>query len=390
MIYTIEWLTKVLLCQGVILLAYLIIKSEPLFSLRRVWMIGALLVPLILPFVEGSFLTSESGGHLFFYEFEPVTVYAGSKLQSLSWSAIMFWSVTIVIGLKLVGFLRTVFFVVFRTKKIAHGLRVWNGSFSFSFFRIIILAEKDQNDEMVLAHESAHVQMHHYFDLIVSEIVTGLFWFSPFVWIFNRELKKIHEFQADQYVLKVFGVIEYKECLFEKATGFRPLTGSHSFGSLTLKNRFMMMTKKSSAFAGTRIVFATIVLFSWVAMVAFAAQEQPPGSKSESQVPLVDVENQPDVYPVYPGGQDAMMKYLSGSINYPESARIAGKEGKVVVKFVVDKTGKIKDVKIASGVEASLDAEAMRVVKEMPDWTPGEKGGKKVNVEMVLPIQFKL
>jgi TonB family protein len=77
-------------------------------------------------------------------------------------------------------------------------------------------------------------------------------------------------------------------------------------------------------------------------------------------------------------------------VKYPKEAANAGVEGKVFVEFTVTKEGKIKDAKVAKGAEESLDKEALRVVNAMPDWTPGEKDGKKVDVKMTLPIAFKL
>ena len=98
-----------------------------------------------------------------------------------------------------------------------------------------------------------------------------------------------------------------------------------------------------------------------------------------------------EVQPEFPGGQEAMMKYLASNIKYPAEARDAGKEGRAIVKFVVKKDGLLTDIEIArSAGDASLDGEALRVVKGMPKWNPGTQGGKPVNVQFMLPIVFKL
>lgn len=81
--------------------------------------------------------------------------------------------------------------------------------------------------------------------------------------------------------------------------------------------------------------------------------------------------------PEFPGGMGAFMRYVADSLNYPDSARKARIQGRVIVQFLVTKTGEITDVKVARSVEASLDAEAIRLVKAMPNWTPGVKDGKK-------------
>jgi len=82
--------------------------------------------------------------------------------------------------------------------------------------------------------------------------------------------------------------------------------------------------------------------------------------------------------------------YLSNNLHYPESARLNNVEGRVVVRFVVDKKGRITDAKIVTGIDDSCDAEALRVVKNMPPWMPGRQNGKAVKVYYNLPIRFKL
>lgn len=99
---------------------------------------------------------------------------------------------------------------------------------------------------------------------------------------------------------------------------------------------------------------------------------------------------QAEVMPAFKGGEDAMFKYLAKSIQYPAEAREKGEQGKVFVGFVVDEKGNVTDAVIKRGVSATLNAEALRVINAMPKWTPGEQDGKKVKVEYVVPIYFKL
>ena len=94
--------------------------------------------------------------------------------------------------------------------------------------------------------------------------------------------------------------------------------------------------------------------------------------------------------PQFPGGDAAMMKWLSSNINYPPQAAEEGVEGKVQVSFVVEKDGKISNVTIARGKHPALDAEAKRVVSKMPKWQPGKNYGIPVPVIYILPVSFKL
>ena len=92
----------------------------------------------------------------------------------------------------------------------------------------------------------------------------------------------------------------------------------------------------------------------------------------------------------FPGGLQAMMEFLGKNTKYPEMARENGIQGRVYIQFVVYKDGSIKDVKVMKGRHATLDKEAVRVVKSMPKWVPGKQRGKSVNSRFTLPVKFKI
>ena len=94
--------------------------------------------------------------------------------------------------------------------------------------------------------------------------------------------------------------------------------------------------------------------------------------------------------PRYPGGQSAMNEYLITNTKYPADAKAEGVEGRVVCSFVVDEDGNVVEVKVVRSAHPSLDAEAIRVIENMPKWKPGIKDGKPVSVRFKLPISFKL
>lgn len=97
-----------------------------------------------------------------------------------------------------------------------------------------------------------------------------------------------------------------------------------------------------------------------------------------------------EVMPQFPGGQIAMLQYLMKNIKYPEQAVKEGIQGRVTVRFIVEKDGSISDVKPVLSVHPLLNKEAVRVVKSMPKWTPGKQNGKPVRVRFNLPVMFKL
>jgi TonB family protein len=96
-----------------------------------------------------------------------------------------------------------------------------------------------------------------------------------------------------------------------------------------------------------------------------------------------------DKMPEFPGGQVALVKFLSKNIKYPEKFKKEKINGRVFVSFVIDKTGKVIKAKIEKSLNELCDAEALRVINKMPDWIPGEKNGEKVAVQFGLPVNFE-
>lgn len=111
-----------------------------------------------------------------------------------------------------------------------------------------------------------------------------------------------------------------------------------------------------------------------------------PAPKEDENKVFTSVEQMPQ----FPGGDAALMKYLSQHLQYPAMAAENGTQGKVIVQFVVTKTGKVGEVKVVRSLSADCDNEAKRVVKSLPNFTPGRQNGQAVNVWYTLPVTFKL
>lgn len=94
--------------------------------------------------------------------------------------------------------------------------------------------------------------------------------------------------------------------------------------------------------------------------------------------------------PEFPGGEDALTKFLSRNIQYPPEARENGIEGKVIVQFFIDKNGNLQDIKIISSPDASLSAETLRIMHLMPQWKPNRFEGMFVEEKNTFPIRFQL
>ena len=153
----------------------------------------------------------------------------------------------------------------------------------------------------------------------------------------------------------------------------------------------MMTINKSSRWNTLRALAVVPVIA--LALLAFA---NPKTETADKLVAYQQAKESKDVYnsveqmPEYPGGVVEMMKFLQRNIQYPANAAKNEVEGRVILQFVVEKDGQIGDVKVVRSVDPELDAEAMRVVKSMPNFIPGRQDGKPVAVFYTIPISFKL
>jgi TonB family protein len=132
--------------------------------------------------------------------------------------------------------------------------------------------------------------------------------------------------------------------------------------------------------------------------VSILPEPEPPisGGITYDPLPELEVATNPEevlsyaeVMPEFPGGMSEMIKFLQENMIYPDEMKENGIEGRIYVQFVVTKTGSIEEVTIAKGING-LNREAIRLVKQMPNWKPGTNYGKQVNVKMVVPILFSL
>lgn len=112
-----------------------------------------------------------------------------------------------------------------------------------------------------------------------------------------------------------------------------------------------------------------------------------PEPKPEVETKIFEVVEQ---MPTFPGGDAALMEFLRKNVVYPVVAQENGVQGRVVISFVVERDGSITDVKVARSVDPSLDREAARVVKSMPNWIPGKQNGSAVRVKYNVPVSFRL
>ncbi|MBK9191323.1 MAG: energy transducer TonB [Crocinitomicaceae bacterium] len=125
----------------------------------------------------------------------------------------------------------------------------------------------------------------------------------------------------------------------------------------------------------------------------YGDQQTEPATETEPEEPFTDesdVSDFAEVDPAFPGGESAMIKFIQENVTYPELSREMGEQGTVYVQFVVHTDGSIQNVKVLKGVSELLDREAVRVIKKMPNWSPGKQDGEPVRVRYQIPINFRI
>lgn len=367
---------------------------------------------------------------------------------------IAYWGIVALLMIRLIMQLAGIIHLACRCRKVQigntniHLLPKADGPFSF-FHWIFIHPSSHTEEEFneILTHEQTHARQWHSIDVIISELVCIFCWCNPFAWLMKREIRTNLEYMADARVLENgYDSKTYQYHLLGLSHQKAAATIYNSFNVLPLKKRIKMMNKKRTKGIGRTkyLMFlplaALLMIISNIEVVARTTKEfakemmAAPEEQGVSQTELANGPELPDgmtgvatlqdkkgmqktkevapppppapvksatvndsvvfevveEMPDFPGGQSALMEYLAKNIKYPATAHENGKQGRVIVMFVVKKDGSISDVKTVRGVDPYLDKEAERVIAAMPNWKPGKQRGQAVNVRFTVPVTFRL
>jgi TonB family protein len=294
----------------------------------------------------------------------------------------------------------------------------------FSFFNLIFMnptLHTEPEARQILAHEQTHARQMHSLDVLLGELLTIVCWFNPAAWLLKREIRQNLEFLADNNVLQSgFDTRDYQYHLLQLSYQIPTVPLVNKFNVLPIKKRIIMMNQQKTAKAGL-LKYSLIVPLALVLVLSSNAQtvvtttrkvlSEPTDTTKVHQIKkktikiitkndsteITTTENdgkttyqKVEKMPQFPGGEKALMEHIRSFIKYPTDAHEKGIQGTVIVKFVVNKLGKVVNAEILRGVYPSIDAEGLEVVNSMPNWAPGEQKGKKVSVYYTLPISFKL
>lgn len=417
------------------------------------WLIYAvaLMVPALnLEYWVRDTPTMASMANVYADTFYPVVV-VKAQAPSITWMDMLlgiYWAGVAVLSLRLVWQLFSIIrLAVISRKQEVEGITVHllkgEGS-PFSFFRWIFMYPSTQDGKQlheVMVHECTHVSGLHSLDTLFSELFSIACWFNPFAWLMRQEVRMNLEYLADESVLSDGNARKSYQYHLLGLAYRQPKDSAqiaNNFNLLPLKKRIKMMNKRRTSEIGKAkyLLFAplagALLMVSNIESVAREIGEQVPEvaevqqkadqalnadvavanpmakaeeakaaelAKAEAKASDVTapadttknvVYDVTETMPQFPGGQGVMMKYLAANIKYPASAVKAKKQGRVIVAFVIQKDGSVTNARIVRSVDPELDAEALRIVKAMPNWTPGTQDGKPVNVNYTIPVVFSL
>ena len=275
------------------------------------------------------------------------------------------------------------------------------GSFSF-FHRIWIEEPAGDRGRLseIIAHERGHVSSEHSWDRLWAAALCAVLWWSPFVWMWSRSLREVHEYQADRAALdRGFDSRQYIILMLRQSTDLHPELVS-GFGHSLIKKRLVMISRFSPRRAKFRILLSLPLVALLMALVSFTAAPTAGADRSSESVRAVAgpgsersdrVYERPEVMPEFPGdAPNALMSWIAGHLKYPAEAAEKGISGTVVCRFVVSKTGRVLQPEIIESPDRSLSEEVLRLFGLMPDWKPGSQDGVPVDVSLTLPVRFSL
>jgi len=422
---------------------YLWLRRETFHQLNRAYLLAAAALSLFIPVLQSDwvrswFLTERVHEAVYtYYDLDAVFVTAlPQQAVGLTWGdAFAFvYMAGVLVGLGRLSFqLAHLQQFLSRRKSTA-------GRMAFSFFNHLVVGRHLDGRDTILIHERVHARQLHSADVLLVELLAIFNWFNPAVYAYRQSLRAVHEFIADQHASRHAPTkADYALLLFAKqfgasTLGISPQLTNSFFNQSLLLRRVAMLQKSHSPrrallkYGLTAPLFGAMLVFSSAAVsdsrALEAVERVVQSAQSVSTLPLVAFEPDgteagfPDlaeavalspelqrvmrrdtVEPLFtmveepaqfPGGNEALGRFLARNLRYPTEAKAASATGKVFVSFVVEKNGAVTNAQVMKGIGYGTEAEALRVVRLMPVWKPGRQSGRVVRSQFVLPFTFAL
>ncbi len=416
-------------CMIIFYLFYrLVLAGQTFFMMNRAYLIATAILSLIIPLF--SIDISSANQAIGYYMLNPIVVTAGSGLESAI-SNLSFTDIILIVyltgaSLFMIRFIYQIFQLITIVRKFGisrnYGINIIltdNSLSPFSFFNMVFLDKSHLSPEEfnhIIEHEKMHIRQKHTIDLLLLELFGIFQWFNPFVRLYIKSIKEIHEHLADREVIRNGANLKsYMELIMKRSGGVRFFEMANNFNFLTIKRRIKMIGSakppKISFFrfvlllpvvSGLLLVFActdkeNITPVEKVESISITTEDKAPETteKNEGTVTKADEINiktsaeKKGNYIVVDSEPEVDLTQLQKSIKYPEEARKKGIQGKVLVKVMVDKNGKPSKAEIISSDNQIFNESAVNAIMSCT-YKPAEQKGKKVAAYINVPLHFRL
>ena len=430
---------KVNLALAILYICYrLLFRNDTFFRLRRAVLLSVYLIAFLYPLLDISIWlsTRESVTEIVNYystilplktvvaaDDTPLSTEADWLTIAESYMLLIYLAGITLLFLRCIIELFTVIRLRLRSpKQLINGTTIYvlpSQEEPYSFFGWIFASPESHTPpalEEILVHEKTHVRQLHSIDIVLGEIVCILCWINPFAWLLKKEISSNHEYLADEQVMLAgYNKKEYQYHLIGLEHPEMAIAKLYNnFSVLPLKKRITMLNKKRTGRVG-KVKYLTLLplaaglllLNNIDAMARIVSRQTTvpvPAEKTmiapapeavpvEVATPLPPDDDKVyevvDVMPEFPGGETELLKYMARNVKYPAESIKNKEEGSLSLSFIINKDGSLSDIKVVKSLTPLLDAEAVRVVKNMPKWTPGKLKGKVVRVAYTTPITYK-
>ena len=431
---------KVAVALAVFYMFYrLLLKKETFHRLNRMVLVGMVVASFLLPLciitIHKPMEIAPVGGQapmdLGDEMAEGLAPMATATADAVAWwptalSVLFFTGVTLVIGRVVISIL-SIIRIVRRGQLIREedGCKIIvtdRGVDPFSWMRYIVLPLKDwegQHDS-IITHEKAHIAYGHSVELLLVDVLSAFQWFNPAIWMLRADLQELHEYEADDAVLRSGANLkDYQYLLIRKAVSKSGYSVANSFNHSILKNRITMMSKsKSPLRRGLRVLYLlplvclgiglqaktvyvpsdkdsekivqdekSKALLQEVVVVKYANDSvNPEDIRHGDRIETLQITDALDA-DTMPLCSEKFEFWLNSRLKYPADCLW---EGTVLVRFTVDKKGKVSGVNVLHGVCEELDNQVVNLIAQSPSWTPATKNGKPVAVQLIQPVDFMI
>ncbi|HNE28185.1 MAG TPA: M56 family metallopeptidase [Saprospiraceae bacterium] len=401
------FLLKLTIAWGMFALLYrLALRRETFFQINRAYLLLTMVLGLALPFSPMLFPVlpgAQTAGALVLPEISVGSSALLPETAGHDLNLMLLWAYGLGAGWALLRFLSGLGRLLWLSRRgcaesLADGcvlIRSEQVAMPFSFFRWIFVPVDfgDETPELkpVLDHERAHAFDGHSLDVLLFELLGVALWFHPLAHWYRKAIREVHEFLADDSAARQSNRRQYGLLLLQQAQTVQTVSFVHHFYQSPLKQRLIMLTKKSSA-PVRGLQYGLLLPVALLLAVLFQApvSAQTTATSKQDNTVLTTCDKMPE----FPGGKAALMDFLVKNIRYPQQARIDKAEAMVIMEFVVNEDGSIGKVgpkaELRDKYRPDFIEESVRVIRAMPKWIPGENNGQKVKCMVTLPIKYKL